>query len=149
MRRVLFLIAAMILVTSGANAAEGTTLSIRFCNHYREATDFALAYQQNGSWTSMGWWRVPTGGCSTIPAVVPADTVYLNYVFPAIQTGLVHGAHQFAVNTNVDHSFRIEKADQSHPGTAMFSFMSSPTYVGSSTFDLTITMLDDGSTIQW
>ena len=149
MRRVLFFAAAMIFVASGANAAEVTTLSIRLCNHYHQVADFALAYQENGSWTSMGWWRVPTGGCSTTPAVVPADSVYVSYVFPAIQTGLVHTTHRFAVNTNVDHSFRIQKADQPHPGTAMFSFISSPTYVGGSTFHLTFTMLDNGSTIQW
>jgi len=152
MRSVLFLVAAIILGVlgaSGANAAQGTTLSIRLCNHYREVADFALAYQESGSWVSRGWWRVPPGGCSTDPAVVPADTVYLNYVFPATQTGLVHATHRFAVNTNVDHSFRIQTADQSKPGTELFSFISSPTYVGSSTFKLTFTMLENGSTIQW
>ncbi len=149
MRRLLFFVAAMIFVTSGANAAEATTLSIRLCNHYHQVADFALAYQESGSWTSMGWWRVPTGRCSTAPAVIPANSVYLSYVFPAIQTGLVHGTHRFAVNTNVDHSFRIRKADQPHPGTAMFSFISSPIYVGGSTSHLTFTMLDNGSTIQW
>ncbi len=149
MRRVLFFVAAMIFVASGANAAEATTLSIRLCNHYHQVADFALAYRENGSWTSMGWWRVPTGGCSATPAVVPADSVYLSYVFPAIQTGLTHTKHRFAVNTNIDHSFRIQKADQPHPGTAMFSFISSPTYVGGSTFHLTFTMLANGSTVQW
>ena len=149
MRRVLFFVAAMIFVASGATAAEATTLSIRLCNHYHQVADFALAYKENGSWTSMGWWRVPTGGCSTAPAVVPADSVYLSYVFPAIQTGLTHTTHRFAVNTNVDHNFRIQKADQPHPGTAMFSFIASPKYVGGSTFHLTFTMLDNGSTIQW
>ena len=66
--------------------------------------------------------------------MVPADSVYL---------------HRFAVNTNIDHSFRIEKADQPHPGTAMFFFIPSPTYVGGSTFHVTFTMLCNGSTIQW
>jgi uncharacterized membrane protein len=148
-RLLLSIIAAVISVASIANTADAAVLSIRLCNQYRQVADFALAYQKNGLWTSMGWWRVSTGKCTAVSETVPADVVYLSYVYPAEQTGLVHTQHRFAVGTNVDHPFRIQNADRPHAGTAMFSFMSSPTYVGNSTMHVTFTMLNDGSTMQW
>jgi uncharacterized membrane protein len=148
-RLLLSVIAAVISVASIANAADAAVLSIRLCNQYRQVADFALAYQKKGSWTSMGWWRVPTGKCTAVSEPVPADVVYLSYVYPAIQIGLVHTQRRFAVATNVDHPFRIDNADRPHAGTAMFSFMPSPTFVGDSTMHVTFTMLSNGSTMQW
>jgi uncharacterized membrane protein len=149
LRATIVSLAVALLALAGTRAAEATTVAVKLCNHYRSRADFALAYQQGGIWISTGWWAIPTGKCTTAPAVIPADTVYLTYVFPAEQQGLINTTHRFAVNTNIDHSFRITNADRHQPNTAMFFFMPSPTYVGGTSFHATYTMLQDGSSIQW
>ena len=53
MQRLLSIIAAVIFVASSASTADAAALSIKLCNQYRQVTDFALALQEKGSWTSM------------------------------------------------------------------------------------------------
>jgi uncharacterized membrane protein len=101
MQRLLSIIAAVIFVASSASTADAAALSIKLCNQYRQVTDFALALQEKGSWTSMGWWHVATGKCTVLSAVLPVDSVYLSYVFPAEQRGLVNAERRFAVDTRV------------------------------------------------
>ena len=149
MQRLSSILAAVIFVASSASTADAAALSIKLCNQYRQVADFALALQDKGSWTSVGWWRVATGKCSVLSTVLPVDSVYLSYVFPAEQKGLVNTARRFAVNTNVDRPFLIRDADKPHSGTSMFYFMQSPTYVGNSTMHVTFTMSKDGSSMQW
>jgi uncharacterized membrane protein len=149
MKRFLSIAAAVIFVATSARTADATALSIKLCNQYRAVTDFALAIPFKSSFQSVGWWRLATGKCATVSAKFPVNMVYLTYVFPAEQKGLVNAARRFAVNTNVDRNFVIQNAEKPHSGTSMFSFVSSPTYVGNSTFNITITMAKDGSSIQW
>jgi uncharacterized membrane protein len=149
MQRLLSIIAAVIFVFSSTRTADATVLSIKLCNQYRHVTDFALAIQFKGSWQSVGWWSVPTGKCTEVSPKLPVNVVYMSYVFPTEQKGLIDAQRRFAVNTNVARMFVIHNADKPHAGTSMFSFISSPTYVGNSTFNVTITMTKDGSSIQW
>ena len=149
MQRLLSIIAAVIFVASSASTADAAALSIKLCNQYRQVTDFALALQEKGSWASMGWWHVATGKCTVLSAVLPVDSVYLSYVFPAEQRGLVNAERRFAVDTRVYRPFLIHNADTPHSGTSMFSFTQSPTYVGNSTRHVTFTMLKDGSHMTW
>jgi uncharacterized membrane protein len=149
MTRFLSIIAAAIFVVSSARRADAAVLSIKLCNQYHHVTDFALAIPFKGTWQSVGWWSVPTGKCSDVSAKLPVNVVYVSYVFPTEQQGLVNAARRFAVSTNVSRPFVIHNAEKPHPGTSMFSFMSSPTYVGNSAYNVTITMTKDGSSIQW
>jgi uncharacterized membrane protein len=149
MQRLLSIIATVIFVALSASTADAAALSIKLCNQYRQVTDFALALHDKGSWTSVGWWHLATGKCTVLSTVLPVDSVYLSYVFPAEQMGLVNAARRFAVNTNVARPFLIHNADKPHAGTSMFSFMQSPTYVGNSTMHVTFTMTKDGSHMTW
>jgi uncharacterized membrane protein len=149
MQRLFSIIAAVIFVFSSARTADATVLSIKLCNQYRHLTDFALAIPFKASWQSVGWWSVPSGTCTEVSTKLPVNVVYLSYVFPTEQKGLIDGQRRFAVSTNIARSFVIHNAEKPHAGMSMFSFMSSPTYVGNSTFNLTITMTKDGSHIQW
>jgi len=149
MQRLLSIIAAVIFVFSSTRTADATVLSIKLCNQYRHLTDFALAIPFKASWQSVGWWSVPSGTCTEVSTKLPVNVVYLSYVFPAEQKGLVNTQRRFAVNTYVDRPFLIHNADKPQSGTSMFYFMQSPTYVGNSTMHVTFTMSKDGSSMQW
>lgn len=127
MQRSLSIIAAVIFVALSASTADAAALSIKLCNQ----------------------WHLATGKCTVLSTVLPVDSVYLSYVFPAEQKGLVSGERRFAVNTHVDRPFLIHNADKPHSGTSMFSYTQSPTYVGNSTRRVTFTMTKDGSHMTW
>jgi hypothetical protein len=58
MQRLLSIIAAVIFVATSASTADAARLSIKLCNQYRHLTDFALALQDKGSWTSVVCFRL-------------------------------------------------------------------------------------------
>lgn len=98
--RIGFLAAIAVICATPARA------DLTFCNDGALDRQVAIAYSDNGVWTSEGWWKVPSGTCKV---AVAGDLARQHYYYHAPLNGAEpEGDFSFCVT---DQAFTIPGAD--------------------------------------
>ncbi len=94
------------LAALAALSATAAHADLTFCNDGPSERRVAIAYSDNGVWTSEGWWVVPGSACTV---VVAGDLTRQHYYFHAPVNGAFSlGEHSFCVS---DKAFTLPGAD--------------------------------------
>ena len=95
-----------ILAAMAAFCATSAHAGLTFCNDGAAERRVAIAYSDNGVWTSEGWWKVPGSDCTV---VVAGDLTRQHYYYHAPVNGAFNqGEHSFCVS---DKAFTLPGAD--------------------------------------